>query len=89
MFLYTESAPVSVRTRTATRLLDPPLVSHIFCPLMVQPSPCSSLTALVLIADTSDPRAGSLIEKAPRTSPVAIRGRYRCFCSSVPCCSNM
>ena len=37
------------------------------------------------IAATSLPQPGSLIENAPRTSPVAMRGRYRCFCSSVPC----
>ena len=37
------------------------------------------------MAATSEPSSGSDIEKAPRTSPVAIRGRNRCFCSSVPC----
>ena len=44
---------------------------------------------MVLIALTSEPQPGSLIEKAPRTSPVAIFGRYFCFCSSVPCCSSI
>ena len=53
----------------------PPLVSHIFWPLIVQSAPSPSRTALVLIAATSEPQPGSLIENAPRTSPVAIRGR--------------
>ena len=34
---------------------------------------------------TSDPSPGSDIENAPRTSPVAMRGRKRSFCSCVPC----
>ena len=36
------------------------------------------------MACTSEPHSGSVIENAPRISPVAIRGRNRCFCSSVP-----
>ena len=70
-------------TSTATRFDDPPLVSHIFWPVSTHSSP--SRTALLRIAATSEPMPGSLIENAPRTSPVAIRGRYLCFCSSVPC----
>jgi hypothetical protein len=31
------------------------------------------------------PASGSDSENAARTSPVAIRGRRRAFCSSVPC----
>ena len=74
MFLYGLSlSPRSVRTSTATRLAEPPLVSHIFWPVMTHSSP--SRTALVRIAATSDPMPGSDIENAPRTSPVAIRGR--------------
>ena len=42
-----------------------------------------------MIAATSEPQPGSDIENAPRTSPVAIRGSSRCFCSSVPCCISM
>jgi hypothetical protein len=42
-----------------------------------------------LIAETSEPHSGSLIEKAPRNSPAAMRGSSRCFCSSVPCCAIM
>jgi hypothetical protein len=37
------------------------------------------------MAATSEPSSGSDIENAPRISPVAMRGRNRCFCSSVPC----
>ena len=36
------------------------------------------------IACTSEPHSGSVIENAQRISPVAIRGRKRSFCSSVP-----
>src|SRR5665811_848475 len=79
MFLYTESAPVSVFTSTATRFEDPPLVSHIFWPLIVH-SPSPVATAFEVIAATSDPQPGSDIENAPRTSPVAMRGRYLFFC---------
>ena len=64
------------------------MVSHIFWPL-IDVAVVVLLTALVLIAATSEPQPGSDIENAPRTSPVAIRGRYFCFCSSVPCCSSM
>ena len=76
IFLYTladGSASASVRTRTATSVDEPPLVSHIFAPLSTHSSP--SRTALLVMADTSDPQPGSLIENAPRTSPVAMRGR--------------
>ncbi|CAB4735476.1 unannotated protein [freshwater metagenome] len=66
-------APSSVRTRTATSVDEPPFVSHIFWPVSDQPSP--SRTALEVMAETSEPQPGSLIENAPRTSPVAIRGR--------------
>ena len=43
-----------------------------------------SRTARVWMACTSEPQLGSLIEKPPWNSPVAMRGRKRCFCSSVP-----
>jgi hypothetical protein len=43
-----------------------------------------SRTARVRIACTSDPACGSVIEYAERTSPLAIRGRKCCRCSSVP-----
>jgi hypothetical protein len=59
------------------------LVTHIFCPLISQ-SPSPVLTAVVLIAATSDPSSGSDRLNAARISPVAIRGSSRCFCSSDP-----
>ena len=37
------------------------------------------------MAEMSDPHSGSDMENAPRTSPAAIRGRYRSRCSGVPC----
>ena len=67
----------------ATTPARAPLVSHIFWPLRTYSSP--SLVARDLIALTSEPHSGSLIENAPRISPVAIFGRKYCFCSSVPC----
>ena len=63
----------------------PPLVSHIFWPV-IEYEPSSFLVALVETAETSEPRPGSDMLNAPRTSPVAIFGRYFFFCSSVPCC---
>ncbi len=58
-------------------------MTHIFWPLISQ-APSSSFFAAVLIAATSEPSSGSDSEKAARISPVAIRGRYFCLCSSVP-----
>jgi hypothetical protein len=68
-------------------LAVPPLVSHIFWPFSTKSSP--SRAARVRMAATSEPRPGSDMEKAPRTSPVAIRGRNQDFCSSVPCLAIM
>lgn len=79
--------PSSLRTSTATRFDEPPFVSHIFWPFRTYSSP--SLTAFEVMAETSEPRAGSDIENAPRTSPRAIRGRKWSFCSCVPCCLSM
>ncbi len=62
-----------MRTSTAVRVEEPPLVSHIFWPVSTNSSP--SRTALERIAATSLPQCGSDIENEPRTSPVAIRGR--------------
>ena len=87
MFRCGASWPSSVLHSTATRLAVPPLVSHIFCPLSTNSSP--SRTALVRMAATSEPRPGSDMENAPRTSPAAIRGRKQSFCSSVPCLAIM
>ena len=64
-----------------------PFVTHIFWPLITSSSP--SRRAVVRIARTSEPASGSVIMKQQRTSPAAILGRYRCFCSSVPCPASM
>ena len=69
-------------TSVATSPARSPFVTHIFVPLTTYSSP--SRTARVRIACTSEPHSGSVIENAPRSSPVAIRGRQRSFCSSVP-----
>ncbi len=60
-----------------------PLVTHIFCPSSTQ-VPSSSRFAVDLIPCTSEPTSGSESENAARISPVAMRGRKCCFCSSVP-----
>ena len=80
--VYGGSAFGSVFTRTKTRPARSPLVTHIFWPLISQP-PSTSL-AVDLMPWTSEPTSGSESENAPRTSPVAICGRYFSFCSSVP-----
>ena len=72
----------SVLTRVATTVECAPLVAHIFVPLMTYSPPSS--TARVWIACTSEPQLGSLIENPPWNSPVAMRGRKRWRCSSVP-----
>ena len=81
------SAAGSVFTSVATTPERRPFVTHIFWPLMSQSSP--SRTAVERIACTSEPQWGSVIEKAPRTSPVAICGSRRSRCSSVPLCSSI
>jgi len=56
---------------------------QIFCPLTTQPSP--RRTAAVLIRVVSEPASGSVTANAcSRSSPEAIRGSHRCFCSSEP-----
>jgi hypothetical protein len=59
-----------------------PFVIHFLCPSRTYSSP--SRTARTLIACTSDPAWGSVMENAPRSSPVAIRGSSRPCCSRVP-----
>ena len=55
---------------------------QVLAPLTRYPSPCGR--AVVVMACRSEPPPGSVSAIAARTSPVAIRGRYRCFCSAVP-----
>ena len=81
--LWRGSASGSVLTSTKTSEESRPLVTHIFWPLISQ-RPSSPLRALVLMACTSEPSSGSERLKAARISPVAIRGRYFCLCSSEP-----
>src|SRR5690625_7641238 len=59
-----------------------PLVIHIFAPLMIQSSP--SRRARVFMLDGSEPPCDSVSPKQPMTSPAAILGNQRCFCSSEP-----
>ena len=57
-------------------------VIHIFAPLMIQSVPCR--LAWVFMLAGSEPPCGSVRPKQPITSPVAMRGSHRCFCSSLP-----
>jgi hypothetical protein len=74
--------PSGVRAARATTPARSPFVTHIFVPLMTYSSP--SGTALLRRACESLPESGSDREKAPRISPVAMRGSHWAFCSSVP-----
>jgi hypothetical protein len=59
-----------------------PFVIHIFVPETIQSVP--SRRALVRILDGSDPASASVSPKQPTTSPRAMGGSQRCFCSSEP-----
>ena len=77
------SAFGSVFISTNTSPERRPFVTHIFWPFSSQ-VPSSAFLAVDLMPWTSEPTSGSESEKAARISPVAIRGRNSCFCSSVP-----
>ncbi len=77
--------PSSVRTARATTPARSPLVTHIFVPVTTYSSP--SRTALHERFRVSLPASDSESERQPRISPVAMRGRKCCFCSSVPWCT--
>jgi hypothetical protein len=55
---------------------------NVFAPLITQQFPC--LTAVVRIAAASLPAPASVRPHAPSTSPRIRRGRYCCFCASLP-----
>ena len=57
-------------------------VIQVLVPLMTYESP--SRRAAVRMACRSEPPPGSVSAIVARISPVAIRGRYRSFCASVP-----
>ena len=74
--------PSSVFAHTTASCAMPPFVIHIFVPLRIQSPP--SRRALVRIRAGSEPLSGSVRPKQPTTSPVAMRGSHRSFCSSLP-----
>ena len=59
-----------------------PLLIHTFWPDSSQSSP--SRMAVVEMLPASEPALGSVMPKQPTISPLHRRGRYSCFCSSVP-----
>ena len=68
--------------QTIARSATLPLVIHIFVPERTQSSP--SRRALVRMRPGSEPTSGSVRPKQPITSPRAIWGSQRSFCSSEP-----
>ena len=74
--------PSSVCAQITARSAIEPFVIHIFEPLSTQSSP--SRLADVRMWFGSLPKSASVSPKHPITSPVAILGSQRCFCSSVP-----
>ncbi len=84
----------SIDAQTTTNPFDSssaslPLVQKIFSPLSTHSLVASSNTALVRIAEVSDPAPGSVIAIAPHAgvSPSAKRDRNLIFCSGVPTAS--
>lgn len=76
------SAAGSVLHSSAIRPERRELVIQVFAPLTTYASP--SRRATVVVACRSLPPPGSVSAIVARTEPVAILGRWRCFCSSVP-----
>ena len=74
--------PSSVCAQTTATSATEPFVIHILAPFRIQSSP--SRRACVRIAPGSEPASGSVRPKQPSSSPAAIRGSQRCFCSSEP-----
>ena len=75
--------PSSVWAHTTATSAIPPFVIHIFVPDRIQ-SPPGSRRADVRMPDGSLPKSGSVRPKHPTTSPLAIGGSQRSFCSSLP-----
>jgi hypothetical protein len=79
-------ASASVRHSSAISPERRALLIHVLAPSMTHWSP--SRTAAVLRWARSEPPRGSVSAIVARSSPVAIRGRYVCRCSSVPKASS-
>ena len=78
----TRPSSVVSRAHTTATSAIPPLVIHILVPLSTQSSP--SRRAVVAIEPGSDPESCSVSPKQPISSPAAMPGSHRCFCSSEP-----
>ncbi len=74
--------PSGVMAHTTARSASEPLVIHIFEPFNTQSAP--RFLAWVFMLAGSDPPCGSVRPKQPMSSPRAMAGRYRFFCSSEP-----
>ena len=74
------------RSEIAITTMTPPIlpwVMKVFEPFNSHlPSAC--FTATVRMPAASLPALASVKPQAPSTSPVTRRGRYRCFCASLP-----
>ena len=80
--LYGGSAAGSVLASTAKAFPFSALVMNILLPFRTYSSP--SRTAIVLMFCTSLPASGSVSPSPAWTSPLAMRGSRRSFCSTVP-----
>ncbi len=72
----------SVRAQITATSATVPLVIHILVPFKVQPAVVRR--AVVRMAAGSDPASGSVSPKHPISSPAAMPGNQRSFCSSEP-----
>ena len=71
-----------MRAKTTNRPASVALVMNSLLPSMTQSSP--SAVAVVLRPEGFDPAPGSVSANEATTSPEAIPGSHRDFCSSVP-----
>ena len=73
----------SVTASTTNTLPTEPWVMNVLVPVSVQ-LPSGSRSARVRAPAASEPDPGSVRPQAPSAAPLASRGRYFCFCSSLP-----
>ena len=74
--------PPSVRAQMMANPAMLPFVIQRLVPFRIQSRP--SLRARVCMPAGLEPKSGSVNPKHPITSPLAMAGSHRCFCSSDP-----
>ena len=84
-FVSPVSASVTgVFAKTVNTSARPPLEIQILEPLRTKCFPSGESSARERIEPASLPELGSVRANAAMSSPVMRRGRYLCFCSSLP-----